>query len=333
MREKRIGKRLTYSLLCIFFACLFCGCESEIEEDRIIQLSVIQDILVWNEGVVWDSGDDILVKKNMDSEENSIFREPFYEKDDKEKIALQYIEGNQLYYIRTFENQYYELCCMDLITYENNILYTNCSEEKRKYNYLGIQDKQVMTIGEREDNFDKTVQQFCKLGNSLYLLIDDTLYRMNEWTKHKMKLAENIDSDSELVFFGPQIYFKNKDKMLMVYDLKKKTLKQLSEWMVLKICYSGENLLVQRMNGELYCYKKGGVLEKVFDETVDLLQGNEKYFYCTEQNNNRLVIYNADTRQKERIIEGQDIWGAVSAGDVIYYLESKTDHLALKSIR
>lgn len=324
------GKLIIYSLWCVIFACFLCGCENEITESQVTQLNVIQDIVTWNDGVVWNSEEDILVKKNVDSRENSIFQEPFYEKDVSESIMLQYIEENQLYYIRTFESQYYELCCMDLTTYENTILYTNCSEAERKYNYLGIQDKSGMTIGEKEDVSSEVVQRFCRQGNSLYLLIEDTLYRMNEVTKYKTKLVENIDSDGELIFCGSKIYYKNTDKILMEYDLKSESPKQLSNWMVQRICHSGGKLLVQRMNGELYQYSEK-VLKKKFDASVHLLQGDEKHFYCLEQNSNRLVVYNADTFQQEKVIEGQDIWGATaSASEVIYYLEAKADCLALQ---
>lgn len=325
------GKLIIYSLWCVMFVCLLCGCESEMTESQVIQLNVIQDIVGWNSGVVWNSEEDILVKKNLDNKENSIFQEPFYEKDVNESVMLQYIEANQLYYIRTFESQYYELCCMDLTTYENTILYTNCSEAERKYDYLGIQDKSGMTLGEREDISSEVVQRFCRRGKSLYLLIEDTLYRMNEVTKYKAKLVEGIDSDSELVFWGSKVYYKDKDKILMEYDLENESQKKLSNWMVQKICYSGEKLLVQRMNGELYQYGAKTVLEKVFDEPVHLLQGDEKNFYCLEQNSSRLVVYNADTLQQEKVIAGKDIWGATtSADEVIYYLEAKGDYLALE---
>lgn len=324
------GKLIIYSLWCVMFACFLCGCESEMTENQVIQLNVIQDIVAWNGGVVWNSEEDILVKKNVDSKENSIFQEPFYEKDVSESIMLQYIEENRLYYIRTFENQYYELCCMDLTTYKNTILYTNCSEAARKYDYLGIQNKSGMTLGEREDISGEVVQRFCRQGNSLYLLIEDTLYRMNEVTKYKTKLVENIDSDSELIFCGSKVYYKNKDKILMEYDLKSESPKKLSDWMVQRICYCGGKLLVHRMNGELYEYSEEA-LKKIFDTSVHLLQGDGKYFYCLEQNSNRLMVYNANTLQQEKVIEGQDIWGATaSVGDEIYYLEAKTDYLALK---
>ncbi len=326
------GKFVIYSLWCVVFACFLCGCGSETAENQVIELRVIQDILTWNDGVVWNTDEDILVKQNVDSEGNSIFQDPFYEKDFTESILLQYVEGNQLYYIRIFEEQYYELCSMDLNTYETTILHTNCSEAERKYDYLGIQDKSDMTWEERDDISSELVRQFCKRGSYFYLLIDDGLYRMNEVTKHKTKLAEHIDSDTELVFCGEKVYYKNEDKMLMEYDVNSKSERQISDWMVQSICYSGEKLLVQRMNGQLYQYSEKSGLEKLFDSQVHLLQGDETYFYCTEMNSSRLLVYNAYTLQQEKVIEGENIWGATtSASDVIYYLEAKEDCLVLKS--
>lgn len=35
-------------------------------EDQVIQLNVIQDILAWREGGVWNSEEDIFVKKNAE---------------------------------------------------------------------------------------------------------------------------------------------------------------------------------------------------------------------------------------------------------------------------
>lgn len=325
------GKGIIYGFCCIMFACFLTGCESKTTENQVIQLNVIQDILAWREGVVWNSEEDIFVKKNAEGEENSIFQDPFYEKEDRESIMLQYIEEDRLYYIRTFESQYYELCCMDLTTYENTVLYTNCSQAARKYDYLGIQEQSGMTSSEKEDIAEEVVQRFCRWGNALYLLIEDSLYRMNEVTKYKTKLLENVDSDSELIFCNSKIYYKNEDKMLMEYDLESESARQLSDWMVQKICYSGRKLLVQRMNGELYQYNEAESLKKIVGQSVHLLQGDEKHFYCLENSSKRLLVYHADTLQKEKEIEGQDIWGvAASAGDVIYYLEADADRLTLE---
>ncbi len=315
----------------IFSAFILCGCVETENEKTKIQLSALQDVLSWDGGVVWNTEKDVLLKRMKDSSESSIFQDPFYEKEEGENINLQYIEEGQLYYIRTFANQYYELCSMNLDSLNVTVLYTNCSEAERTYNYLGIKNKTVETVDERKDIIKEVVQKFCRIGNDIYLMDDDSLYKMNQWTKYRKIIDDNIDSDTELVFIGFKIYYINADKMLMEYDRKTGIKRCLSDWMVKKLCLCGGALLIQRMNGELYCCNEGEELEKLAITLGRLIQGDEKYFYCLEENDSKLMVYDVNTFHIQKVIKGNNIWGIGGiAANILYYLESEEDYLILR---
>lgn len=327
MREKAAA----YIILFLLLTVILCSCGKEAGKVQI-QISALQDVISWEHGVVWNTEKDIFSKRVSEAERESIFQDPFYEKEEGEEVALQYIEQNQLYYIRVMDEQYYELCSMDLTTYQITVLYTNASKAERTYHYLGIQNKTAANADERKDVMDKVVRQFCKIGDTIYMLIDDTLYQMNVWTKYRKKIIEKLDSDTELVFLNSKIYYKNTDKILMEYDRDSGINNCLSDWMVQKLSCSGGSLLIQRMNGELYRYCEGKEPEKILSTHQHLLHGDEKFFYCSKNNGNQLVVYNINTLQQEKVINGEHIWGVASVTQsTIYYLESREDYLVLKN--
>lgn len=324
-------KAVAYSIVFILVAGVLCSCGETPNKKVTIQLSVLRDVLSWNDGVVWNTESDVLIKRIGESSEKSIFQDPFYEKEEEEEVVLQYIDEGQLYYIRTFEEKYYELCSMDLDTFKETVLYANCSPAQRKYDYLGIKDKMIGTADERGEISKNVIRQFCKIDNVIYMMDEDTLYEMNQWTKYKRVIDDNLDSDTELVFIDSKIYYKNEDEHLMEYDRKTGEKLCLSDWMVQKLCFCGGDLLVQRMNGETYCCYSDGRLEKLEALSGRLIQGDENYCYYLEEDGGKLVVYDADTLHPLKVIRGENIWGvAEMVGDVLYYLEAADECLLLR---
>lgn len=316
--------------VCILAAVLLSGCGRAEHKPVKIQVSGMQDILSWEGGVVWNTREDIFLKRESGSGEGSIFQDPFYEREEGEEILLQYVEENRLYYIRIFENRYFELCEMNLSNYENTILYTNASRQERTYHYLGRKEDTALTPDERMDARDRLVERFCVIGDDLYLFMDSSLYQMNRWTKYKKLIVGDVESDTELVFWDSKIYFKNTGRQLMEYDRDSGTVTRLSDWMAEKICFGGGGLLVQRMNGELYRFKDPG-LEKILDEPVQLLQADDKYFYCVEENGGKIVVYDAASGQKRTAIACNNIWGVAPAvQDKVYYLDLENEEPVLR---
>lgn len=326
-------KVVAYSVVFILAASVLCSCEKTSDKEVTVQLSILRDVLSWKDGVVWNTQKDVMVKRTGEAPENSIFQDPFYEKEAEEEISLQYIEEGELYYIRTFESRYYELCSMNLDTYEETVLYANCSPAERKYNYLGIMDKTVATGDQWKKIFGNIIRQFCIIDHVIYMMDDHTLYEMNQWTKYKRVIEDHPGSDTELVFVDSRIYYKNEDKHLMEYDRETGEKRCLSDWMVRKLCFCGGELLIQRMNGELYCCDRDGTLEKRAALPGHFIHGDEKYCYYSEGNagESKLVVYDAVTLQPLQEIRGDNIWGvAEPVGDVLYYLESVDDCLQLR---
>ena len=309
---------------------ILCCCGKTETEKTTIHLSLLKDILSWDDGVIWNTEQDIFLLRKGETLENNIFQDPFYEKEERENISLQYIEKGQLYYIRTYENRYYELCSMNLNTFEETILYANCSKTERTYNYLGIHDEKFTTKDERVETIEGIIQQFCKINDTIFMMDSHTLYERNQWTKYQKTIDDNLDSDTELIFTDSHIYYKNADKRFMEYDRDTGTKKCLTDWMVQKLCLCGKSLLLQRLNGELYRFCDRENMEKISGLSGRLLQGDEKYIYCLEENASKLLVYDAETLRPQKIIKGKNIWGAAVVGDKIYYLESKEDSLVLQ---
>ena len=327
--------------------CLLCGCGQT--GNVKIQLSTLQDVLSWDGGVVWSTEKGVFVKDKKRavsspepmppsetmsvsaSLEKSIFQDPFYEKEEGEENLLQYIEDGRLYYIRIFSSRYYELCSMDLGTFEETVLYANYSEAERKYDYLGLNDKTPLFKDERRDVSEALVRKFCIIGDTIYMMDEEVLYVMNRWTKYKKAVVDDLDSDTELVFMDSKIYYKNADGLLMEYDRESGEKKCPSDWMVQKLCYGGGGVLIQRMNGDLYRCCAGQEVEKLTVLPGQLIQGEEKYFYCLEGSGSKLVVYDAETLQPVDVIEGDNIWGVAEvSGGVVYYLEAEEESLVLR---
>lgn len=327
--------------------CLLCGCGQA--GNVKIQLSTLQDVLSWDGGVVWSTEKGVFVKNKKravsspeqipssetmsvsEALEKSIFQDPFYEKEEGEENLLQYIEDGCLYYIRIFNSRYYELCSMDLESFEETVLYANYSEAERKYDYLGLNDKTALFGDERRDVSGALVRKFCVIGDAIYMMDEEALYEMNRWTKYKKAVDDDVDLDTELVFIDSKIYYKNADELLMEYDRESGEKKCLSDWMVQKLCYGGGGVLVQRMNGDLYRCHADQEVEKLMALSGQLIQGEEKYFYCLEGSGGKLVVYDAETLQPADVIEGDNIWGVAEvSGGVVYYLEAEEESLVLR---
>ena len=211
-------KWTAYGMICLLFAGILGGCRKDSPEKIQIQLDVVRDELAWEGGRVWNTESDTLIQKKGETGESSIFKDPFYERGEGEDIKLQYIEKDQLYYIRTIDGRYYELCRMDLDSFEESVLYTNCSRAERTYHYLGIQRESELTWDRQEDAAAEAARLFCVIGNDIYFMTDEGLYKMNRMLKWKKKIVDDIDSDTELVFSGDYIYFNGEDRQPMAYD-------------------------------------------------------------------------------------------------------------------
>ena len=321
-------KAVICGITLIMSACILCSCGQM--ENVTIQLGDLQDVLSWNDGVVWNTEEDVFVRGKTESLQKSIFQDPFYEKEEKEEISLQYIDKRELYYIRTTDSRYYELCRMDLDRLRETVLYANGSEAERKYDYLGLNGKTETSGDERWDMMQTLIRKFCVIGDVIYMMDQDTLYAVNRWTKYKRILDGDLDPDTELVFIGSNIYYKSADQLLMEYDRKSGEKTCVSDGMVRKLCICGGGLLVQRMNGEFYRFHADQEIEKLTALSGRLLQGSESYFYCVEEDGNKLVVYDANTRQVLRVITGENIWGVAESGEVIYYLEAGGDGRVLR---
>lgn len=324
--------KVTSCILVILMVTFFSGCEKKQNEIIGLQLSGQQDILTYDEGVVWNTGEDVLLKKKGETNGTSIFQDPFYEKKMDEDIILQYIDKGFLYYIRTFERKNYELCSMELSNYKEQILYANCSQEERTYNYLGLKDKKAQIGGQREDEMTRTAQRFCKAGDRIYMLDGDSLYEINVWTKYKRVITEDIDGDTELVFRNSKLYYKNLAKNMVEYDISSGSSKCVSDWMAQKICLCGEYLMVQRMNGELYRCIEDNKWTKLMKLPGNLVQGDDKNIYCSESGGNKLVIYDVATMEISKTIQCKNLWSvATIKDDNIYYLVTDDDKYMLQT--
>ena len=78
--------KVTSCMLVILMVTFFSGCEKKQNEIIGLQLSGQQDILTYDEGVVWNTGEDVLLKKKGETNGTSIFQDPFYEKKMDEDI-------------------------------------------------------------------------------------------------------------------------------------------------------------------------------------------------------------------------------------------------------
>ncbi len=307
--------------ICVMILMLCCGCSEEKGTQKKIQLHIIQDIITTPNGVIYNAKEDVIMR-TFSGEEYSIFQDPFYVKDTEEEIYLQYCQDNFLYYIRMIGNQYYELCEMNMSSYENKVLYSNCTEAERSNQYLELREEAHLMHDETIDAMKELVRWFYRVGNDIYIFKDDTLYRVNIWTKCKEKIIDKLDDDTDAVFMNGKIYVKNQESFLVECDTQTGENKILSDWMVDTICAGGEGLVIQRKNMALYSFD-GKRLTPIEGITSHMLQANDKFIFCTENNGSKLIAYDAKTYEKKAEKDATNVWSVASEeyDGKIYYLD------------
>lgn len=276
-RKKSIKIFTIFLLLPLFFFCQ-CG----IQEKVPILHNYENDTMFENSTEIFTvCGNSFIRKEKEKKKEEPLFLNLFWDEKDYETTRIIYVTESDIYYIKYYEFDQYDIVRFDLKQMEEHILYCYRDSQAKGYNYLGIIPEPDLRIYHNQKRSQNRVINFWLDGSYLYLVKDDKVEQVNQYTKKKITIIKNAASN--VSYYNGKIYYLSTDYILHCYCIETKKTEQWETYPIQYFKLLEKNIVFYTLDEQIgYCnhnWKKINLLGNNYGILVD---ATERYFYCKD---------------------------------------------------
>lgn len=297
--EKKWRKRSIKTLTIFFLLPLFFFCQCGVQEKAPILHNYENDTMFENSTEIFTVCGNSFTRKEKDGEkEEALFLNLFWEKEDYETTRIIYVTESDIYYIKYYEFDQYDIVRFDLKQMEEHILYRYRDSQAKGYNYLGIIPEPDSRRYHNQKRSKNKVTNFWLDGNYLYLVKDGKVEQLNQYTKKKRTIIGNAASN--VSYYDGRIYYLSADYILHCYCIKTKKTEQWETYPLQYFKLLEDKIVFYTLDEQIgYCSHNWEKTELLGNSYGILLDATEQYFYCKDTKGT-VTAFNYRGKQKRQ---------------------------------
>ena len=254
--KRKLLKNLIFIGTMIACILLFSGCSrKKSDKKEVINNNIDACILATDDYFI----DGTKIPYSLENNGNicNLFRDVFMDEDDYEKIKMNYLNDNILCYIRYYDNfMNYDICLLDLDSYENKTIYSEREFNKKGIDYL-INDSDDFVSGyEKEEQLKEQISSCIVADNKIFAIASENIYQIDLSDKFSNKKEIIIDNCSNacVAYAKGEIFYINDTYNLEIYSVEDKTNSIISDYLISELYALEDKLILRTMDENLVMY-------------------------------------------------------------------------------
>ena len=250
------------------------------------------------------------VKKIMD----------YMEQDTDSEIRVTAGTDRYIFYIRCYEDRYYEFHVYDKKIGRDDKIYSSVSYARRNHSYLGINEKgKIEGVQKEQEDFEKLPVKFWMYGNTVYYQEGTTIYKNKPNSLFCRKVLTGVDEDSSIFVNSDGILYVSEDKKTYSFSLSDQKSVEIFDGMYQTLHSSDGSAYLQKMDGTIWKWRGGKKLD-YYDKADGYVYylGKDRIVY-TDRAEENFVLRDGKNRQDKKVIPKTDgDMGVTFSGDKLY---------------